>query len=354
MKKTLSILAIFTILIATNQESKAQNEDSYSLITEKYTQRPLTLHRGQFQIYTGYELSVLNKDFTESGDINNLAEDGRAAVMHKIPLLLEFGVLEYLQISAGINYAKSGLRSRNRTIFGYDSFLDIYELTEIKGTDHLSLGLDLRLPTGIDWLDISFSGGLNIPISDSEPEQPEHSYFEANGLAMLNYHFFEKYSSGIKSSRADANIKYRSPDFSIQASYSFSSAMEDGENIYWDSYLNLGEFTYSSEDYQYNTGQISYWEAIATYQAINWFNAQLFINSTQSKNGWSTQSGLKLGDPDRSVINGGIGYEIQVMPNLRLSQHLQIPLAGKNYTASLSFLTGISFNFLSEGYHNIF
>jgi hypothetical protein len=325
-----------------------------SFLTEPFSERPLTLHQGQFSFQTGYEFSVLNKKYTNTGELIILKEEGSAAVKHSIPFKVEFGLLEHLQFSAGINYASSGLRSLNRTIFGYETYLDIYELTDVKGPDQLSLGLILRAPTGIDHFDISVSGGLNIPVSDNKPDQPDHSYFESGGSAVLNYHYHEKFSTGIKSAEAGATIKYRNPHFSLLGRYTFGSGLEDGTSIYWNSLLDFGKFQYTSQQYNFNIGQYYTWEGLVSYQAIKWANFQFFLNGFQSKNGWSNQSGLKIGYPEMSVIYAGVGYEIQVAPHLRLSQQLHIPLSGNSYSASTIFTTGIIFNLISERYYKLF
>jgi len=324
----------------------AQDKSPLSLLTQAYSERPLTLHKGQFSVFTGYELSILNKKYTNTGEIILLKEDGSAAVKNMIPFRIEYGVLEFLQLSAGLNYAKSGLRSRNRTIYGFDSYLDINELIEIKGIDQLSLVLSLRSPKEFSHLDFSVSGGLNIPLSDNKPGKPDHTYFESGGFAMLNYHYFEKYSPGVSSSQFGGALKYMHKTFSVFASYLFQSSLKDGTNIHWDGVINSGVFEYSSREYKYNTGQCSNWESIISYQAIKWFNFQLFLNGYNAKNGWSNLTGLKIGYPDMSVLYGGLGYEIQVTSNIRLSQQFRMPLQGESYSASVIFLTGINYSIL--------
>lgn len=352
--KRIFFWTLLTLVFLFSGKEGFTQEKAGSFLTEPYSERPLTLHKGQFAFQTGYELSVLNKMFTETGGLIILREDGSAAIKHMFPFKMTFGILEYLQFSAGINYAASGLRGLNKTIFGYDSYLDIYQLTEKKGLDQLSLGLTLRAPTGLDHFDISVSGGLNLPVSGHNPDQPTHSYFESGETAILNYQYHEKFSPGIKSAEAGAALKYRNPKFSFLARYVFGAGMEEGAATSWNSRLEMGKFVYTSEEYNFNIGQYSTWEGVFSYQAIKWANFHLFFNGLQSKNGWSTKSGLKIGYPEMSVIYGGMGYEIQVTPNFRLSQQLQMPLAGKSYSASTIFTTGIIVNLVSEGYYNLF
>jgi len=349
MKKYLLLIIFLLIFLCSGY---SQDSETYSLLTKKYTERPLTLYKGQLRFYTGYELSVLKKEFPESGEALNLAEDGRSAVKHKVPFALEFGILDYLQISAGMNYAVSALRSRNRTIYGYDPFLDIYELTETKGIDALSLGLTLRSPSIVSWLDFSVSGGMSVPLSDNTALQPEHEYFAVSGSAILNYHYIEKFSTGVNSGWFGADLKILNPKFSVRASFTLNSALSEGEDINWDSYLINDEFEYTSNEYNYYPGQSMMYEGMISIQAMDWLNIRTFINGYQSKNGWSDENGVKVARPERSVLNSGLGFEIQVTPNLRLDQQVQVPVTGKNYSGSLIYLSGFSYSIFSKAYRN--
>ncbi len=354
MNKFYFWIIIFPALLGSCKSLFAQDKDVTSFLTTRYSERPLTLHRGQFSLSSGYEFSVLNKKYGDAGDALNMREQGIAAVRHLVPVKIGFGLLEYLQFSASLNYASSGLRSINRTIYGYDTFLEINELKEIKGPDQLYLGLTLRAPADFGHFDFSVSGGLNIPVFDNKPGKPEHVYQEYSGSAILNYHYFEKFSTGVMSAQMGAAVKYKHPKFSLFGSYTYGNELEDGKNIYWSSILDMGKFEYSSQVYNFNIGQYQRWEGIVSMQALKWFNLQLYTKGFGSKNGWSDQSGLKLGYPDRSVIYGGLGYEIQVTQYIRLSQQFQLPVAGKNYSASVIFMTGISLNLISARYYNMF
>ena len=159
MKKGISLKVAFLLLFILGfYQLPAQDTDIYSLLTEKYVDRPVNVHRGQLQVNTGYELSVLNRKFDSEGKAVNLAKDGSAAMQNLFPIDIRYGILEHLQLSIGINYARTGIRERNIWIIGYDTDVSINELNEYKGFDNLNLGLSFQAPFGLKHISWTLNG----------------------------------------------------------------------------------------------------------------------------------------------------------------------------------------------------
>jgi hypothetical protein len=337
--------------------SPAQVTDIYSLLTERYVDRPINVHRGQFQVNTGYELSVLNRKFDSEGKAVNLAKDGSAAMQHLFPVDIRFGLLEHLQISAVINYARTGIRERNIWIIGYDAEVSIDELNEYKGPDNLNLGLSFGAPLGLEYFDLNITGNISLPVFDHTSEQPDHTTYTAKlatTYTQLNYYYKNKFGSGIITGTLGTNLKFRASDLSVILNSQFSTGLKEGENTLWRSYLVENEFEYTSETYHYKSGQQIEFLVLFAYQAIDWFTMQLFVNGTNTYGGWSDVTGKKVGYRPENLIVGGLGYEILVSPHLRLFQTTSVPLWGKNIMGSFIIHTGICLNFISESYFNIF
>lgn len=345
----LSGLLVFHILAG-------QEGDVYSLLTERFVDRPINVHRGQLQVNSGYKFSIINKKFDSDGNKIDLTEDGSPAVEHLIPLDIRFGVLEHLQFSAKINYARSGIREQNLLIIT-DEQINIDKLNEYNGMDDLYLGLDIRAPLGLKLVDWTVSAGLSLPIADHKPEQPDHKIQTMTIITEFTqviYQFKNKYSDGVMIASFGTNFQAGTSSFSVLVGGNFKTGMKEGESIFWNSRLVDGEFEYESQEYQYHPGQQISYNALVAYQAIDWFVVLGSFSGLKTYNGWSNESQKKIGYPEASLLSAGIGYEIMVTPSLRLFQMVEFPVAGISYLGFLVINTGISLNFISESYHDLF
>jgi hypothetical protein len=334
----------------------AQETDVYSLLTERFVDRPINVHRGQLQINSGYNFSIINKKFDADGKSIDLTEDGSPAVKQLIPLDIRFGILEHLQFSAKINYARTGIRERNIGIATEDQ-ISIDHLDEYKGLDDLYIGLDIRAPLGLKWIDWTVSGGLFLPVADHKPEKPSHRILTLayeTEYTQINYHYINKYSSGVPGASLGSSFQFCISNFSVLIGGNFMTGLKEGKSIFWNSRLVDGAFEYESQEYQYYPGQQISYHALLAYQAIDWFVILGSFSGLQTSNGWSNQSQKKIGYPEESFVGAGLGYEIIVSPNLRITQMIELPVAGKNHLGFLVINTGVSLNFISQSYHSLF
>ncbi len=111
MRIKIGILFIF--LLTVFPVTCLGQDDAFSLLTERYVDRSIAMHRGQLQINTGYEFSNLSKIYDFKGNILDLSAEGLASSKHLFPIEIKYGILEYLQVRALINYARMGLHTQN-------------------------------------------------------------------------------------------------------------------------------------------------------------------------------------------------------------------------------------------------
>jgi len=355
-KRTLFIIPVLFLTYLDHNIIQAQDTDIYSLLTERYVDRPINVHRGQIQINTGYELSVLNRKFDLHGKAVNLAKDGSAAMQHLFPLDIRFGVLEHLQISAGINYARTGIRERNIWIAGYDTELSIDELNEYKGPDNLQLGLAFKAPLGLKNFDWIIHGNISIPVFSTRPDRPAHTVFTPlmATTTQISYYYKNKFGSGILTGALGTDLKFHTSHFSIFLSGNFTAPFKEATNIQWKSILIENEFQYYTQEFNFKCGKQVQYSVLFAYQAINWLALELFINGNNTFGGWSDVTGKKIGYRPQNLVAGGLGYEIMVSPHLRLYQTIDFPVTGENIMGFLAITTTLSINFISGSYYNIF
>ena len=358
MKKGIFLLAVlFPLLSLDLNKLSAQETDVYSLLTERYVDRPINVHRGQLTINSGYDFSIIKKNFDQDGKWDNLAKDGTAAATHLVPFNIKFGILEHIQFSSAINYSRTGIREREEWIQGWESALSINELNEIKGFDDLYLGLDVRIPFDFKNIDWTIFSGLYLPISNHKPDQPVHKiehYQTDLYITNINLHFINKRSKGIMVGSIGSAFKIHLSKFCVIANGAFSLGLQEGESILWHSSLIEDEFEYYSTDYQFKIGNEIYYNSILAWQALDWFAVTLSFSGNNIFGGWNNETGKKIKYDEQSIFTSGMGYEIQVSPHLRLFQNMELPIVGKNIQGLFIIQTGVIINYISQYYYNIF
>lgn len=325
-----------------------QDKSTYDYLTEKYIDRPVFMHKGQLQVNTGYDFALINKKFDPKGELIDLTEDGSASVKHLFPFQLNYGILDYLQITTSIGYSMTGIRSQSQFIYSGSTTLIRSEVNSYKGFDDLYFGIDLTDPFKLTFLDWTLSGGVFVPLFDHYPDKPSHSvtFIEPPpGTRKINYQYNNKVSQGIPVARVGSAFKLRFNKMGIIGDIYYESGLKNGESIYWEERLVNEEFEYRKVEYEYNIGQSFSYSGTILFQAIDWFTINASYEGNRWTGGWSNETGKKIGEIKSSINYAGIGFEILVSPHLRIHQQIQLPFAGKNILAYWSFQTGISFNY---------
>ena len=327
-------------------------DDVFSMLTERYVDRPIAMHRGQLQINTGYEFSTLSKIFDFKGNILDLGEEGIASAKHLFPLDIKYGILEFLQVRTSLNYARMNLRNQNLNFETYTAIIYRSEIQTWKGFDDLFLGTDLTIPFLPDVMCWVVSAGIYLPIFNHEPDQPTHTinFLSPYPDSMdIRYQYHNKFGNGVPVIMLGTSLKLRFSKFDVESSFHIEKGLTVVESIYWQSRLTGGKIEYREIPYQYDLGQTLNYHSSIAYQAINWLAVILSYNGMTSYGGWTTETGKKVGTGKKSLNSLCVGYDIQVSPHFRLNQFIDIPILGKNIMAYWIFQTGLSLNFIVSG-----
>ena len=347
-----SFILIIILLVYIIITASGQNDKNYKLLTEKYIERPLAMHKGQLQIISGYEFSIINRKYDQNGDKIDLTIDGSVSARHLIPFELKYGLLEFIQFSAQTKYASTGIRTQNHNTISTEGVLYVSELKKYTGMYDIFLGLDITPPLNLKFLNCIVSAGVYLPAFSQKPDKPDHSYtlIESDpGSAILKYKYYYKNSTGIPLASFGSAIKFKITRFSFTGMFNYSLALKDGDSFDWNFRLVNNEFEYEKETYQYNTGHIININGEAAWQAIDWFAIRSSFMYHFQSGGWSNLTGKKVGYPEISLASLIFGYEILVSPLLRIEQQIIFPVAGKNINGQWAFLSGINFNMFTSG-----
>ncbi len=336
--------------------SFSQTGDIYSLLTERYVDRPLAMYKGQLQFNTGYDFSIISRKYDPGGEKIDLSTEGSVAAKHMFPFSLKAGILDYIQLTVAANYATMGVRSQNVTTASLGAYLYQSEVNRYKGFDDIYLGLDLSAPFKTQWISWTITGGIHLPVFDHEPDKPSHTYNildATTGSADLKYKYNLKFGSGVPVGLIGSSLKLRLSKLSFTGSFYYLGGMKDGESADWNFRLVNNQFEYEKEIYIYHPGNQTEYNGEIAFQAINWFTVIGSFGGYQSKGGWSDVTGKKVRYFDEALNQVSIGYEILVSPMLRIEQHTILPVSGKNINGQWIFQIGISFNFISSGYNSL-
>ena len=350
MKIQINIVFIL-IFLALHLKALCQN-DTYSLLTERYVDRPVTMHRGQLQINSGYEFSSLNKIYDFEGNSLDLNDEGIASEQHLFPIAVKYGILEWFQIGASMNYARKGLRTQNFIYISNAGIISHSEIENWKGFDDLYLGIDFTAPFLTDFMNWVVSGGIQLPVFNHEPDQPTHTIDFFNYYSdstVIRYYYNNKFGNGIPMVKIGTSLKIRFSKLALESSFDMKKGLSQGESIYWQSRYSNGVIDYREIPYQYDPGLTFDYQAAIAYQALDWLAVMFSYDGMYASGGWTTESGKKVGTGKISINSLGVGYEIQISPHLRLNQFIDVPFAGTNIMAYWIFQTGISMNFMTTG-----
>lgn len=343
------IYALAIILPISGTLASAQTgeggQDKYTLLTEPFNLRPLNMHKGQWQINTGYSLGVRTKTYDSAGEKISLDTDGTASVKHSFMFNIKYGILEYLEVGAGMNFYKQGIRGKTSNYFSGLDYIVTNELSEYNGFEDLHLHASLSLPLDIDLIDFAVEGGLSLPTARHEPDKPSHTfiYYEYQSYTF-NYHYNYNNGLGVKTWDITASLKLSLNNISLIATGSYNVPFEEGESCYWDESFETDRFEYEKIPYSYLTPEYLSVSSEIHYQAIAWLDVFAGYDYRRSNGGWFEWYGDKYAEPEvrTSYINTGV--EIQVSPIIRLYEKAGFSIGGKNADGPFYILTSLSIN----------
>lgn len=345
--KTYPIL--FLVIWGLHFQGASGQEDKFTLLTEPFNLRPVSMHRGQFQFNAGYRLAIRNAQFDADGEKIGLKEDGSAVVGHTYFFNLHFGIFEFLEFGAEMNYLKQGVRGQTREYLSGNDILTVTELTEYKGMEDLFLSLTLRLPFLPEMIDLGLTGFYSLALAEHQPDRPGHAFevvSAASNWNAIRYRYNNRNGNGVSYFGGGGTLKIRGSMFAFQASGSMQAPAGETNSVRWISWLNGTDFEYTSSEYALRPPVNLFVDAGIHIQAAGWLDLFLGGAFDQTTNGWYEALGQKYTLPETSVITLQTGFEIQVSPSLRLLEYAVFPISGKNTYASFAIHTGLSYNFI--------
>lgn len=326
----------------------AQTFKDSVLVNERKIDRPLTLHKGQLQFNPAYEISIISKEYDANSNNINLADEGIASVLHKYYFELNYGILDFLQASITLNYAKRGERHENHIITLSNTYLDVTYFDDYKGFEDFYLGTVIKLPLKTKKIEIALSPGVYLPLFSNNPQAPENSIVlptDYQNFTKIIYHNNHKIGNGSKAIKIGASAIVRPVnDFSISAELNYSWPISESKSISWIHQLNGSTFVYDDIPYKYLIGNTLDYEVNLAYQAISWFNVSLSYYYKRTYSGWSEITGFRIGNPESKLSLLSIGYEIKATSKLWINEFTDISVSGKNQLAPFSIYLGISYN----------
>jgi hypothetical protein len=350
MKKAYSRIIIITVILSisgilTFAQNKDSGQDKYTLLTEPFNLRPLNMHKGQLQINTGYRLGVRTKSYNDAGQKISLDTDGTASVRHSFLLNVKYGILDYIELGAEMNFYKQGVRGKTSNYFSGPDYIVTNELSEFNGFEDLHMHISVSLPFDIDNIDFALSGGLSLPTASHKPDQPDHTYIHHDFQSYtFNYHYNYNNGLGVMTWDAAASLKLSLNKITLLASGSYKVPFEEGESCYWLDSFEEDRFDYEEISYSFLLpGYLTIISEIH-YQAISWLDVFAGYDYQKSNGGWFERYENKYAEPEvsTSYISGGV--EIQISPNIRLYERAGFSIGGKNADGPFYILTSLSIN----------
>ena len=232
------------------------------------------MYRGEFQALAGYKFSVRTRLFGPEGNLITLMKQGAGSVYHYYFVNLRYGLTNFMEISAETNFLRKGIREETQTYrpvsISNSDVVTVNKFSEFKGMGDILLKATIRLPVEYKWFDLSATGGLFVPSSKFEPQQPANTLTDitAANSYTVNYQYKFKNGYGVPVYIVAANMKFRIHTFTGEVAYAFRTPMKEGTNIRWDETLVDKTFAYSNDSYLFLLSNSHTVDASVHYQAL--------------------------------------------------------------------------------------
>lgn len=350
MKRYSIVPALIIFIFISLTDCRAQEgsgPDKYTLLTEPFNIRPINVHKGQFQFNAGYRMSIRTKYYDSSGEAMGLAEDGSASIQHSYLLSLKYGVLEFFELGAEMNYHKKGIREATENFLSGMDIVTVNTLKEYNGFEDLYLYGSLGLPFDVDIVDFTLKGGISLNTAKHKPDKPDHTYdYFGLGSYTFNYHYINNNGTGTPVWKAGADLQLAFNKVTLYTTALFSSPLKEVQSYYWSEFFENGDFIYTSHDYSFLPQESLNIYASLHYQALNWLDLSLALNHFKSTGGWISYNDVKYSVNDLVLDNLELGLEIQVSPLIRLYEVAGFTVGGQNADAPFYIMTSLSFNII--------
>ncbi|UCH15762.1 MAG: hypothetical protein JSV22_07285 [Bacteroidales bacterium] len=318
------------------------------LLNERVVDRPVSLHKGQLQINSFYLFDLFTKSYDNNSVKSNLRDQGTASAMHNYLFNLNYGILEHIQFTIGMNYTSTTRRTHDKYyIISDDNYIKENEITEIKGFEDIFIGSLVRLPFNINFFDIGISLGVNLPTAKYRADRPEHKIESIPGYTnsfSINYHNIYPAGKGVPAILFGLQGKFRTSRMAVNLYSDYLMSGKEATNIYWQYRVENSSFHYQSEEYIYMPDNLFSLAINIDYQAFPWFDIFGGFYLENTFGGWNEKYGPRISNYETGLNFVFIGFEIQATPHVRFYQKAGQTISGKNTIGPVSFQTGISYN----------
>lgn len=337
--------------LSTSFALNAQTVRDSILVSERKTDRPLTLHKGQLQFNAAYGISIISGEYDNERNIVSLTEKGMASVMHKYYLGIGYGVVDFLQFSTALNYASRGQRHETRylwTTYGDVQDIEITEFDEYRGFEDLYLGAVFKFPFNTRTIEIALTPGIYLPLFSNKPDKPENSIelsTTQQPTTRILYHNNHSYGNGILVMEFGTVAMLRPlRNLNISARVNYRGPYAETKMIRWIHQLDGSVFNYDAIPYLYVLGNTLDYKIDLSYQAISWFCVTLSWSGRNTTGGWSEVTGYRIKNRDTNLSLVSLGYEINATGRLWITESVNVPVYGRNELSPFSINLGISYN----------
>lgn len=344
-------LILLTLILLAGFSLHAQTLRDSILVNERKIDRPLTLHKGQLQFITGYEISVISREYDNMSSSVSLADKGIASILHKYSFELNYGLIDFIQTSVALNFARRGQRHETLYLWTTNPEAPAYEVTyfeEYTGFEDIYLGGVFKVPFETKRVEITLSPGIYLPLFSNKPDTPEHSVElpdEENYTTKILYHDHQRMGNGSLTVRAGTSFLLRLPwNINISSRVNYSGPVSESKSIRWVHQLHGSTFIYDDIPYKYLIGRTLDYKLEMTFPVISWFSATLSWSGRNTHDGWSEITGYRIKYPDVRLSVLSAGYEIIASGRLWISEYVNIPISGKNQLAPFSIYLGVCYN----------
>lgn len=338
MKLTLSCLVLIVPLWCC-----AQTPRDTILAAERSIDRPLTLHKGQLRVEGGYGLSAITRRFDSEGNKIHLRDEGRSFVQHQWLVDIRYGLLENLTLSFSTNLRRQSERTE-QVLNVSEDVTGLFEIKHRRGLEDPLLSLSARAPFTSSALDIILTGGIYLPISKHEEQEPKHK-LEDVGYRSIVYNYNQKWGNGVLIGVVGGNLKYRAVNTAFTGTFLYSHPFGATDNVRWQHQLVNDQFQYQRQSYQYQLPNRMNFSVEVEQQLAPWFVLSAILAGEKTAGGWNEINGVRYAWPDQQFFSVNPGYEILVTPKIWLRQRIIFSVSGQAADAPFSIYTSLVYNF---------
>ncbi len=202
-------------------------DSAYYLLAKPYTERPLTLYKGQLTSGSAYSYTISNRMFNHSGELMAHSNSGNNQILHKGDFSFSYGISDNLEVAMSCfmaNGIKRGVTLENyqRTGPGYKTKVVFFNHNVYsKGLSDICLYLAYRFLQA-NKLELAARGAFLLPVGGYQSiynvnEVPVARYMEGDETTFQAYELAEINGHGNGTTGAGLGLagKYRFHKFAI-------------------------------------------------------------------------------------------------------------------------------------------